>query len=332
MNSSIHILLTGGAGYIGSHMLLELLDAGYSVTVVDDFSTGLRERIPSSVPFFPISTGDEKKLDELFCQKKIDLVMHFAASIKVDESVRAPSKYYQNNFTNTLILLDVMNRHAVRNIIFSSTAAIFGEPEYLPVDEGHVKNPINPYGSSKLMCEQALHDYDIAHGIKSVSLRYFNAAGADPRQRTGFNADDASHLIPVALRAAMSDKKEMKIFGTDYDTQDGTCVRDYIHVLDLCEAHLLAMQYLLKGGSTACFNLGNGKGYTVKQVLDAVEATTGKKLRQIVAQRRAGDPAMLVADSTLAHEILDWTPKHSDLTSIVEHAWLWMDAASKIIL
>jgi UDP-glucose 4-epimerase len=317
------VLVTGGAGYIGSHMVLRLLEAGYQPVVVDDLSTGTRSLVPSQVPLHVFDIGEADKLSQLFQSEKFDVVMHFAASIKVGESVQFPGKYYHNNFKNTVTLLDVMQQQQVKRIIFSSTAAIFGNPKYTPADEAHPKDPINPYGASKLMCEYALRDFDIAYGIKSVSLRYFNAAGADALGRTGYRVHDASHIIPSALQTALGIRKQLELFGRDYPTPDGTCVRDYIHVMDLCEAHLAALQYLKAGGESKQYNLGNGQGYTVQQVIDTARKITGKSFEVISASRRAGDPPALVADSTLAKAELGWQPKYPDLETIMQHALQW---------
>src|SRR3990167_1112630 len=249
--------------------------------------------------------------------------MHFAAFIEVGESVEHPDKYYQNNFVNTLALLNTMRKNDINQIILSSTAATFGEPEYIPADEKHPQKPLNAYGMSKLMCEYALKDFDSAYGIKSVCLRYFNAAGADPLLRTGFRKNDPSHLIPIVLKVASGENPAIKINGIDYDTKDGTCVRDYIHVMDLCDAHLLAMNYLLNGGETRSFNLGNGYGYSVREVIDAVEKVTEKKLTVIEGPRRAGDSAALVADSNAIQHALGWKPQYPALETIVQHAWEW---------
>lgn len=317
------VLVTGGAGYIGSHMVLKLLEAGHTPVIVDDLSTGLKTFIPENVTFYQIDIGDEAKLNQLFQKEKIEMVMHFAAFIEVGESVARPEKYYRNNFANTVTLLAVMNKHQVNKLIFSSTAAIFGEPEYVPADEVHPKNPINPYGLSKLMCEQVLRDFDTAYGIKSVCLRYFNAAGADAGGRTGYRCNDASHLIPIVLQTALGKRSKIEVFGRDYDTPDGTCVRDYIHVMDLCEAHLLAMEYLAKGGVSRQYNLGNGAGYSVQQVIDVAKEVTGRAINVVDGSRRAGDPAQLYADSTLAKKELHWQPKYPELETIVRHAWQW---------
>lgn len=317
------VLVTGGAGYIGSHMVLKLLEAGHQPVVVDDLSTGQRHLVPKEVPLHQFNIADVTKLNQLFQSEQFDIVMHFAASIEVGESVIKPEKYYHNNFSNTVTLLDVMHKNNVRQFIFSSTAAVFGEPEYVPADEAHPKNPINPYGLSKLMCEQMLKDFDTAYGIKSVCLRYFNAAGADAQGRTGYRSNDASHLIPVVLQAALGKRPHVEVFGRDYDTPDGTCVRDYIHIMDLCGAHLLAMDYLVKGGESRQYNLGNGSGYSVQQVIDVGRKVTQREFKVIDGKRRAGDPAKLYADSSLARKELGWQPQYPDLETIMQHAWQW---------
>lgn len=316
------VLVTGGAGYIGSQMVLTLLQAGHQPIVVDDLSTGQKNNTHFA-PFYQINIKDRERLSQLFEQEQFDVVMHFAAFIEVGESVEQPAKYYQNNFFNTLALLDVMRMYRIDQFIFSSTAAIFGEPQYTPADEKHPKHPMNPYGSSKLMCEMLLNDYETAFGLRSVSLRYFNAAGADPQTRTGYRVEKASHIIPAVLQAALGKRRHVEIFGRDYDTPDGTCIRDYIHIVDLCQAHLLAMDYLVNGGKTRQFNLGNGAGYSVQQVVDVGRKITGKDIVTIDAPRRAGDPAQLIADSTLIKKELHWQPRFPELEKIMEHAWLW---------
>jgi UDP-glucose 4-epimerase len=323
-NSSVHVLLIGGAGYIGSHMLLKLLEAGYETTVVDNLSTGFRDQVPPHVPFYNIDIGNHEALDALFREKKFDIVMHFAASIIIGESVKHPEKFYYNNFVATLNLLEVMRKNQVNKIIFSSTSAIFGEPQYLPLDENHAYNPINPYGRSKLMCEYAIRDYNSAYGFKSVCLRYFNASGADYLQRTGFDKKDMHHLIPVLLQVATGELSEVKIYGVDFDTSDGTGIRDYIHIFDLCDAHLLAMEHLLNGGDSRVYNLGNGQGYTVREVIRSVEKITGKTIKQVDSEKRPGDPEVLIADSKQICNELGWKPKYADLDTIVTHSWEWV--------
>ena len=249
--------------------------------------------------------------------------MHFAAHIDVSESVRDPVKYYKNNVMGTQVLLECMIANGVKNFVFSSTAAIFGEPKSIPIKETHSKVPINPYGLSKLMVEKMLESYDHAYGLKSTCLRYFNAAGADPKTRLGERHDPETHLIPLVLQAASGRRKEVKIFGDDYETVDGTCVRDYIHVVDLCDAHLLATEYMLNNNISEQFNLGNGNGYTVQQIIEAARIVTSKKINIEKTERREGDPAKLIADASLAKKELNWMPRYTNLEELVEHAWKW---------
>jgi UDP-glucose 4-epimerase len=316
------ILVVGGAGYIGSHMVKMLARAGHDVATLDNFSTGYRDAVVAG-RVIEGDLADRALLDRVFAQGRFDGVMHFASFIQVGESVREPGKYYRNNVFHTLNLLDAMVTHGVRAFIFSSTAAVFGEPQYVPIDEAHPKAPINPYGASKLMVERMLADYDAAHGLRSVALRYFNAAGADPEGELGERHDPETHLIPLVLQAAAGRRPAIHVFGTDYDTPDGTCIRDYVHIQDLCAAHLLALEQLAAGAPSAAYNLGNGAGFSVRQVIAAAERVTGLKIPVEFAPRRAGDPARLVADSRLARQALGWTPAHPDLDTIVAHAWTW---------
>jgi UDP-glucose 4-epimerase len=267
--------------------------------------------------------GDDKILDSIFNDGSIDAVMHFAGFIQVGESMIKPSMYYQNNVANTLILLDAMLRHQIKNFIFSSTAAIFGEPDYTPIDEKHNKQPINPYGHSKLMIEQVLDDYDEAYGLRSTCLRYFNAAGADPDGELGERHIPETHLIPLILQAASGRRDDIKVFGDNYATDDGTCVRDYIHINDLCDAHLLALELMMRNNKSARFNLGNGKGFSVKQVIDVAKKVSGKDFKVTIEPRRAGDPAVLVADASLATQGLNWQPKFAQLEHNLRTAWNW---------
>ncbi|AIE87407.1 UDP-glucose 4-epimerase GalE [Fimbriimonas ginsengisoli] len=317
------ILVLGGAGYIGSHMLKLLRETGESHLVFDNFEEGHREALLGS----PYVQGDLRNRDDLrklFADHPdIDVVMHFAAYIAVGESVEQPGKYFTNNTTAVIGLLEEMRAAGIGKFVFSSTAAIFGEPHYVPIDEAHPKDPTSPYGDSKLMVERILKAFDVAHGFKSVCLRYFNAAGADPENRIGEDHHPETHLIPVAILAAMGKKPSLKVFGTDYDTPDGTCVRDYIHVLDLAQAHLLAVKHLRAGGDSRQYNLGNGQGFTVRQVIDAVEHATGLKVPNEEAPRRAGDPAKLIASSDRIRADWGWNPQYGDLKVIVEHAWNW---------
>ena len=315
------VLVVGGAGYIGSHMVLTLAEAGHEVIVLDDLSSGHEEAVLGG-EFVAGSIEDSDLLDGLLADRRPDAVMHFASFIQVGESVEQPAKYYRNNFTNTMNLLDAMVRQRVLRFIFSSTAAIFKESDQ-PIAEDHAKNPINPYGRSKWMVEQVLQDYDRAYGLKSCCLRYFNAAGADPLARIGEGHDPESHLIPLLLQAASGRRDSIRVFGRDYPTPDGTCIRDYIHVLDLCSAHLLALDELMRTGTSTVYNLGNGEGFSVQQVIDAVRAVTGRSLVIVESDRRPGDSARLVADSTRAKRELGWAPRYADLRRIVEHAWQW---------
>ncbi len=315
-------LIVGGAGYIGSHMTLMLHELEHQVIVIDNLSTGFEDAVIGA-EFIRADLHDYHKINQIFKERNIDVVMHFAAHIDVGESVRDPFKYYRNNVVATQTLLECMVANKVNNFVFSSTAAIFGEPEYVPIDEAHPKHPINPYGHSKLMVEQMLESYDQAYGLKSICLRYFNAAGADPKTRLGERHDPETHLIPLVLQAASGRRDTISIFGENYDTQDGTCVRDYIHIVDLCKAHLLATEYMLREKTSRQFNLGNGNGYTVKQVIDTAKQVTNKIIKVQKADRREGDPAVLVADAALAKQILNWRTQYSALEEIVEHAWKW---------
>ena len=316
------MLVVGGAGYIGSHMVKMLLERGHDVVVLDNLSTGYREAVLGGT-FVEADLADSMRLDALFAEHRFDGVMHFASFIQIGESTRDPAKYYRNNFGNTLNLLDAMRRHDARNFIFSSTAAIFGEPDYVPIDEKHPLRAINPYGHSKLFVEQVLADYDLAYGLRSVCLRYFNAAGADPEARLGERHEPESHLIPLVLRVASGRGAEIQIFGNDYKTPDGTCIRDYIHIVDLCEAHLLALEHLRAGAPSARFNLGNGNGFSVMEVIDTAEHVTGMRIARKLAPRRAGDSARLIAESKLARDTLGWRPRFDNLHTIVAHAWAW---------
>jgi len=316
------ILVVGGAGYIGSHMVKKLANAGNDVITLDNLSYGYRDAVKYG-EFVEGDLGDDAVLDRLFTAHNIDAVMHFAGFIQVGESMTKPSMYYHNNVANTLILLDAMLRFNVKNFIFSSTAAIFGEPEYTPIDEKHLKQPINPYGHTKLMIEQVLDDYDSAYGLRSTCLRYFNAAGADPDGELGERHVPETHLIPLILQAASGRREDIKVFGDDYETDDGTCVRDYIHINDLCEAHSLALKKMIADDKSARYNLGNGKGFSVKQVIDVAKEVSGNNFKVSIEPRRAGDPAVLVADATQAKQVLNWTAEFAELKSIVQTAWDW---------
>ena len=315
------ILVVGGAGYVGSHMVRMLHEAGYQVVTFDDLSNGHRSSVLAG-NFIEGTLADKALLDQVFSIYDIKFVMHFASFIEVGESVREPAKYYHNNVVNTLNLLDTMVKHDVKKFVFSSTAAIFGQPETSLIDENHAKQPINPYGCSKLMIEQILSDYDHAYGLKSVCLRYFNAAGASVDGRIGERHEPETHLIPLVLQVAAGIRQSISIFGDDYATRDGTCIRDYIHIVDLCQAHLLALKKLEQGHSAA-YNLGNGNGFSVREVIETARKVTGHPIPAIVDQRRPGDPAVLVADSQLARQELGWSPNYRDLVVIIQHAWAW---------
>lgn len=315
------ILVAGGAGYIGSHTNKLLSESGYDTIVYDNLSTGNLE----SVKWGRFIEGDLNDLDLLnsvFEKFSIDAVIHFAASAYVGESVVDPEMYYTNNVSNTLNLLKSMRQNGCTKIIFSSTCATYGNPQYIPIDEAHPQSPINPYGKSKLMVEQILSDYSSSFGLEYVSLRYFNAAGADPECELGENHDPEPHLIPLIIKAAET-ASSIEVYGTDYETHDGSAIRDYIHVMDLASAHLAALTYLSKGGSSDVFNLGNGQGFSVFEVIDSVQKITGKQVVKKLGPRRLGDPELLVGDAKKAKAILMWTPKYADIETIVKTASDW---------
>ncbi len=316
------ILVIGGAGYIGSHMLELLRSAGEEHLVFDNFEQGHREALLGS-PYFEGDLRSKEDLERVFKNQDIDVVMHFAAYISVGESVRNPAKYWENNTVGVINLLDTMRENSIDKFVFSSTAAIFGEPQYVPIDEQHPKNPTSPYGASKLAVERVLDSYDTAYDLRSVCLRYFNAAGADPSGKIGEDHDPEEHLIPVAIQAAMGKRPGMKIFGTDYDTPDGTCVRDYIHILDLAQAHLLAINHLRKGGDSRRYNLGNGQGFSVRQIIETTSQVIGHEVPYEIGERRPGDPAKLIASSEAIREAWGWTPQFADVREIIQHAWNW---------
>ncbi len=330
----MQILVVGGAGYIGSHMVKQMARAGHSVVVLDNLSTGSRE-LARYGELVIGDLSDTRLLERLFREHAFTGVMHFAAASLVGESMQNPGKYYRNNVANTLNLLEVMVSHGVKHFIFSSTAATFGEPEYVPIDETHHQQPINPYGASKLMVERMLQDFHTAHGLNSVCLRYFNACGADPEGELGECHNPETHLIPLILQAGSGRRKAITVFGRDYPTADGTCIRDYIHIEDLCSAHALALEALIRGrqkGALA-YNLGNGQGYSVQQVIGAVQrlvAEDGRTLRVEEGHRRPGDPAVLVADATLAKRELGWQPQYGELETIIRHAWAWEKQQSEL--
>ncbi|TAL55380.1 UDP-glucose 4-epimerase GalE [Pandoraea sp.] len=317
----LRILVVGGAGYIGSHMVKMLGRFGCNVTTLDNLSSGYRDAVLFG-EFVQGDMGDEALLNQILT-RGFDAVMHFASCIQVGESMRNPEKYYQNNVVNTLNLLNAMRDKGVMRLIFSSTAATFGEPQYTPIDERHPQQPINPYGRTKLMVEQALADYDNAYGLRYVALRYFNAAGADSEGQLGERHDPETHLVPLVLQAASGRRPHVSIYGRDYDTPDGTCIRDYVHVEDLCFAHWLALQSLMDGATSQVYNLGHGSGFSVREVIDTAMRVTGREIVVLNESRRAGDPARLVANPALANASLGWRPQYSDLVTIIKHAWSW---------
>lgn len=317
------ILVTGGAGYIGSHYVQFAREHDEEVVVLDNLVYGHREAVPDDVPLVQGEMGDRSLLERIFAEYPIDAVVHFAAYAYVGESVTEPSKYYNNNTMAALTVLDSMRAHGVKHFIFSSTCATYGDPQYTPMDEQHPQNPINPYGESKYFLEKILKAYDHAYGLKFTALRYFNAAGADPKGRIGESHAPETHLIPLVLQTAQGKRDSISIFGTDYDTPDGTCIRDYIHILDLASAHAQALARLRGGAASEVFNLGSEQGYSVREVIAACERITGRAIRSVESPRRAGDPPRLVASAARAKSVLGWKPKFQNLEEIVETAWSW---------
>jgi len=316
------ILVCGGAGYIGSHMVAELLENGEEVVVLDNLQKGHRQSLLGG-KFYKGDLRDDKVLDLVFTENKIDAVIDFAADSLVGESVEEPLKYFENNIGSTINLLKAMRKHNARHIVFSSTAATYGEPERVPILEGDKTLPTNPYGESKLAVEKILKWCDKAYGITYTALRYFNAAGAHVSGKIGEDHSPESHLIPLILQVALGKREKIMIFGEDYPTEDGTCVRDYIHVTDLANAHLLALKRLRKGGESTICNLGNGKGFSVKEVIEVARKVTGHEIKAQIAPRRAGDPAVLIASSVKANNELGWNPKFNSLENIIGTAWDW---------
>lgn len=319
----MRVLVTGGAGYVGSHVLRDLMEAGHEPVVVDDLSKGHREAVPGDVPFMQTGLGDTERLSHVFREYRPQAVMHFAGFTEVGESVRHPGRFFRNNLGHGLNLLDCMLENGVEMMVFSSSAAVYGEPETTPISEEHPKAPTNPYGESKLFFEAILRRYGQAHGIRSISLRYFNAAGAHPSGQIGEDHAPETHLIPLILQVALGQREQLSIFGTDYPTADGTCVRDYVHVCDLSAAHLLAVNSLAAGAPSDAFNLGNGQGFSVRQVIATAAEVVGRPIPARVAARRPGDPAVLVASADRAKQVLGWQPRYPDLHSIVTSAWQW---------
>jgi len=319
------ILVTGGAGYIGSHAVLALKKAGYEVLILDNLVYGHRDLVEQvlKVELIEGDTGNRDLLDKLFKSRNIAAVMHFSAYAYVGESVSDPAKYYRNNVIGTITLLEAMLAASVKKFVFSSTCATYGVPEIVPIPEDHPQNPINPYGATKLMVERILSDFNEAYDFKSVRFRYFNAAGADPSGLLGEDHNPETHLIPLVLQTALGKRESISIFGTDYPTSDGTCVRDYIHVSDLADAHVLGLEYLLKGGDSTFFNLGNGSGFSVKEVIETARKITGKEIKAVECDRRPGDPPALIGSAKKARTILGWQPQYTSIKDIMTHAWEW---------
>ena len=319
------ILVTGGAGYIGSHAVLALEAAGYPVVILDSLEYGHPELVAAHLkaPLIEGKTTDRALLDHIFATYPIGAVMHFAAYIAVGESVQKPAEYYHNNVVGTLTLLEAMLAANIKRFVFSSTCAIYGPPKTVPIPEDHPKNPISPYAASKLMVEEMLKDFTQAYGFNAVVFRYFNAAGADPHGRLGEDHQPETHLIPLVLQAALGRRENIAIFGTDYDTPDGTCIRDYIHVADLAAAHVLGVEYLSQGGATTFINLGNGNGFSVREVIETARKVTGADIAVVERDRRPGDPPRLIGSSDQARHTLGWEPQYPDLESIIAHAWQW---------
>ena len=322
----MRLLVLGGAGYIGSHTALELIKKGHEVIVVDNLVTGYEKAIPDKAVFYQGDIRNFDFLDNLFKKEKIDAVIHFAAYSLVGESVTNPLKYYDNNLYGTKVLLEAMIKNNVNKIVFSSTAATYGEPENIPILETDRTCPTNPYGETKLAMEKMFHWASKAHGLSYVSLRYFNACGADATGQIGEAHNPESHLIPLVLQVPNGKRESVSIYGTDYDTPDGTCIRDYIHVTDLAQAHILAVEYLANGGESDIFNLGNGVGYSVREVIETARSVTGHPIPATEVPRRAGDPARLVASGEKAKKILGWEPKIKKLDEIIASAWKWHKA------
>ena len=331
MARKLPVLVTGGAGYIGSHAVLALLDRGWDVAVVDNLTTGFRFAVPEGVPLYEGDIEDGQLLARIFAEQGTRAVMHFAGSIIVPESVENPLKYYHNNTAKSRALIEAAVTAGVPHFIFSSTAATYGIPEVSPVSEDSPKLPINPYGMSKLMTETMLRDTAKAHDLNYCALRYFNVAGADPQARSGQSTAGATHLIKVAVEAALGKREQVSVFGTDYDTPDGTGVRDYIHVSDLAAAHVLALEALIEQPEASLtMNCGYGQGFSVLEVLDAVDRVTNRKLKRVMGPRRAGDPDSLISDNRRIRQTLPWVPEHADLDQIIGHALAWERKLSEI--
>jgi UDP-glucose 4-epimerase len=323
MEVTMTILVLGGAGYIGSHTVYELIDRGEDVVIVDNLETGYKEAVHPKARFYQGDIRNRSFIDSVFDKEKIDAVIHFAANSLVGESMTNPLKYYDNNLCGTKVLLESMVAHGIDKIVFSSTAATYGEPESVPILETDKTEPTNTYGETKLSMEKMFKWTSRAHSLRYVSLRYFNACGAHKSGQIGEAHNPESHLIPLILQVPNKQRDAISIFGDDYNTKDGTCVRDYIHVTDLAQAHILAVEYLMKGNESNIFNLGNGIGFTVKEVIESARKVTGDPIKTVVVPRRAGDPAVLIASSEKARSILGWKPEHADLDEIISTAWNW---------
>lgn len=319
------VLVTGGAGYIGSHTVAALHERGEEIVILDNLQQGHKEAVIAG-KLYVGDLRDAAVLDQIFQENKIDAVIHFAANSLVGESMKVPGKYYHNNVYGTLCLLEKMNEYGVSRIVFSSTAATYGEPDRVPIDEYDRTVPTNAYGETKLAMEKMMNWFDVAHGVKSISLRYFNAAGAHDSGKIGEDHRPETHLVPIVLEAALGKRPHVSVFGTDYATADGTCIRDYIHVSDLADAHVLAVDRLRSGADSAVYNLGNGQGFSVKEVIDTARKVTGKEIPAVYEARRAGDPAVLVASSERARTELGWKPSRDKLEDIIESAWKWHEA------
>lgn len=317
------VLVLGGAGYIGSHAVDQLITKGYDVAVVDNLKTGHKESLPDKARFYQGDIRDKAFMEDVFTKENIEGVIHFAASSLVGESMEIPLDYFNNNVYGTQVVLEVMEKYNVKSIIFSSSAATYGEPKFIPIEETAATNPESTYGETKLMMEKMLKWCDKAYGMRFVALRYFNVAGAKLDGTIGEDHNPESHLLPIILQTALGQREKFTIYGEDYETPDGTCIRDYVHVVDLIDAHILALEYLQAGNSSNTFNLGSSTGFSVKQMLEAAREVTGKEIPATVVSRRAGDPSTLIAASDKAREVLGWKPQYTDVNKIIESAWNW---------